>query len=291
MAYSMTGMGKASGEIKDPPLKIDVEIKSYNHRFLEISVKCPAHFAPFEDEIRRFVQQRVSRGHIVVIVQQDRELMSTTIEVDKPLLQAYLTLINELKQEHKVGGSIDINTLLSINGLIKFSQPQIDAENIFQEFTPILEQAMDAFLEMKRKEGTNIADEIMKSLDIIRRNAKQIEQWVPERNDNYKDHLAGLVKRTLKEYDEDRFYQELLYTIDRTDITEECKRLASHLQLFDEALSHEEHPGRKLNFILQEMQREANTCSVKANCLEISKAIIQVKEEIEKIREQVQNLE
>jgi uncharacterized protein (TIGR00255 family) len=291
MAYSMTGMGKASGEIKDPPLKIDVEIKSYNHRFLEISVKCPAHFAPFEDEIRRFVQQRVSRGHIVVIVQQDRELMSTTIEVDKPLLQAYLTLINELKQEHNVGGSIDINTLLSINGLIKFSQPQIDAENIFQAFTPILEQAMDAFLEMKRKEGTNIAEEITKSLDIIRRNAKQIEQWVPERNENYKDHLAGLVKRTLKEYDEDRFYQELLYTIDRTDITEECKRLASHLQLFDEALSHEEHPGRKLNFILQEMQREANTCSVKANCLEISKAIIQVKEEIEKIREQVQNIE
>lgn len=291
MPYSMTGMGKASGEIKNPPLKIDIEIKSYNHRFLEISVKCPAHLAPFEDEIRRFVQQRVSRGHIVVIIQQDRELLSTTIEVDKPLLQAYLSLINELKEDHDVGGSIDINTLLSINGLIKFSQPQIDAQNIYQQFTPILEQAMDAFLEMKRKEGDNIAGEIMKSLDIIRRNAKQIEQLVPERNDNYKDHLAGLVKRTLKEYDEDRFYQELLYTIDRTDITEECKRLASHLQLFDEALSHEEHPGRKLNFILQEMQREANTCSVKANCLEISKAIIQVKEEIEKIREQVQNLE
>ncbi len=291
MAYSMTGMGKASGEIKNPPLKIDVEIKSYNHRFLEMSVKCPAHLSPFEDEIRRFVQQRVSRGHIVVIIQQDREVLSTTIEVDKPLLRAYLKLVDELKNEHDVAGNIDINTLLSINGLIKFSQPQIDAQDIFREITPILERAMDNFLEMKKKEGDNIAGEIMKSLKIIQRNAKQVERFVPERNENYKDHLTALVKRTLKEYNEDRFYQELLYTIDRTDITEECKRLASHLQLFEDALSHEDHPGRKLNFILQEMQREANTCSVKANCLEISKAIIQIKEEIEKIREQVQNLE
>lgn len=291
MAYSMTGMGKASGEIKVPPLKIDVEIKSYNHRFLEISVKCPAHLAPFEDEIRRIVQQRVSRGHIVVIIQQDRELLSTTIEVDKPLLRAYLKLVDEMKSEQNVGGTIDINTLLSINGLIKFSQPQIDAQNIFDEFTPILLQALDDFLDMKKKEGDNIAGDIMKSLEIIKRNTLQIEESVPERNENYKDHLTNLVKRTLKDYDEDRFYQELLYTIDRIDITEECKRLTSHLELFEDALAHEDHPGRKLNFILQEMQREANTCSVKANCLQISKAIIQVKEEIEKIREQVQNIE
>jgi len=103
--------------------------------------------------------------------------------------------------------------------------------------------------------------------------------------------LELLLKQFKNDLNEERFYQELLYTVDRTDVTEECKRLFSHLALFKDALAQETHPGRKLNFLLQEMQREANTCTVKANFFKISKTVIQIKEEIEKIREQVQNLE
>ncbi len=291
MPYSMTGMGRAAGEIKKPPIRFDVEIKSYNHRFLEISVKCPNILLPFEDEIRKCIKNRVSRGHIVVIVQQDREILATNVEIDKPLLHVYLKLVDELKRTKKISGTIDVNTLLSIQGLIKLSQPQTDAMDIFNEFKPILKKAMDQFMKMKKEEGENIAREIRKCIATIEDNIHSVEKIIPERNEHYKNHLLDLLREYKREFNEDRFYQELLYTVDRTDVTEECKRLLSHLSLFKESLDNEDHPGRKLNFLLQEMQREANTCSVKANFLEISKAIVEIKEEVEKIREQVQNIE
>jgi len=291
MPFSMTGMGRASGEIHEPPVKFEVEIKSYNHRFLEVSVKCPNLLLPFEEDIRKYVQKRVSRGHIVVVIQQDREIAACNIELDKALVRAYMKAVKELKKEFKIKGMIDINTFLSVPGLIKFSQPPLESEDIFDEFKPILERAMDSFISMKKKEGENIAAEIRKSIKVIEKNIHNVESLIPERNDDYKKRLLELLQDYRKELNEERFYQELFYTVDRTDVTEECKRLFSHLSLFKEALNKEKHPGRKLNFLLQEMQREANTCSVKANFLKISKAVIQIKEEIEKIREQVQNIE
>ncbi len=291
MPYSMTGMGRAGGTIKDPSIKFEVEIKSYNHRFLEISVKCPNGILPFEDEIRRYVQKKVSRGHIIVIVQQDREILPCKVEVDRPVLRSYMKLVDELKKDYKIGGTIDINTLLSIPGLIKFSQPHVDSTNIYNAFKPILEKAMESFLKMKKKEGENIAREIRKSISVIEKYIRSIDKLIPKRNDYCKEHLLSLLRKSRNEFNEERFYQELLYNVDRTDITEECKRLSSHLSLFREALDKENHPGRKLNFLLQEIQREANTCSVKANFLGISKAVVHIKEEVEKIREQVQNIE
>jgi uncharacterized protein (TIGR00255 family) len=287
----MTGIGRASGEIKKPPIKFDVEIKSYNHRFLEISIKTPNSLLPFEDEIRKTIQKRLSRGHVVVLIQQDREVLPCTVEVDRPLLDAYLKLVEELKEKYKVGGTIDINALLAIPGLIKFSQGQADTRNIFNEFKPILEKALDAFLSMKKKEGVNTAHELEKSIHKVEENVRAIEALIPERNSYYKNHLLSMMHDYKKNFDEERLYQELLYNVDRTDVTEESKRLHSHLLLFRDSLEHDDHPGRRLNFLLQEMQREANTLSVKANYLDISKAVVHIKEEIEKMREQVQNLE
>jgi uncharacterized protein (TIGR00255 family) len=217
--------------------------------------------------------------------------MPSKIEVDRSLLEAYLKLAEELKEKYKAGGDVDINTLLAIPGLIKFSQTQADSKDIYNEFKPILGKALDSFLETKRKEGENIAKEIRKSVKKIEKNIREIEKLIPERNECYKNRLTELLKDYTKTLNEERFFQELLYTADRTDVTEECKRLYSHLLLFKESLDDEDHPGRKLNFFLQEMQREANTLSVKANYLEISKAVVSIKEEIEKIREQVQNIE
>lgn len=291
MPYSMTGMGRASGSIRKPPIKFDVEIKSYNHRFLEISVKCPNILLPFEDDIRRLVQQYVTRGHIVVVIQQDREITATSVEIDEVLLHTYLKIVEKLKKKHSVSGSIDINTLLSIQGLVKISQPSACSRVVYKKFKPVLQKALKAFLSMKKKEGTHTAQAIFKSIRVIERNINRVEALIPQRNSGYKNRLLDVMEQYKKDLNEERFYQELLYAVDRTDVTEECKRLFSHLKLFKEALRKETHPGRKLNFLLQEMQREANTCSVKANFLKISKAIVQIKEEIEKIREQVQNIE
>jgi len=291
MAYSMTGIGRASGDIRDPLIKFDVEIRSYNHRFLDISIKIPNCLQPFENEIRREVQSKLTRGHIVVVIQQDREIMPAKIEVDKPLLESYLKLANELRKHYHITGEIDINTLLAIPGLIKFSQTQVISEDIYKAFLPILRKAVDSMMRMKAKEGANIVREINKSVKRIAGYLHEIERVIPERNAYYKKHLLSLVKGVQKELSEERLYQELLYTAERTDVTEECKRLHSHLSLFKDSVAQEDQPGRKLNFLLQEMQREANTLSVKANYMHINETVVSIKEEIEIIREQVQNLE
>lgn len=291
MAYSMTGLGRASGDLKDPPLKFDVEIRSYNHRFLDVSIKLPNCLLPCETDIRRDVQTHLTRGHIVVVIQQDREIVPTKIEVDRNLLESYLKLAGELRGNYDIQGEIDINTLLSIPGLIKFSQPQVESQGIYKNFKPILERALKDLIQMKKKEGKNIVREITKSVDEIEDCVHEIERVIPERSEHYKENLLTLVKGSGREVNEERLYQELLYMAERTDVTEECKRLFSHLMLFRESLKTEDHPGRRLNFLLQEMQREANTLSVKANYLKISKTAVKIKEEVEKIREQVQNLE
>lgn len=291
MPYSMTGIGRATGVMKEPPIKFDVEIKAYNHRFLEISIRTPNALLPFESEIRRCVQTKVSRGHIIVVIQQDRDIFPTKVEIDRPLLDAYLQLADELRKNYKITGAIDINTLLAIPGLMKFSQTQKYSKGIYNAFKPVLEKALNAFLQMKKKEGDNIAKEIKKSLTRIEKNIRTIDELIPKRNEYHKNHLLNVLKDYTENLNEDRFYQELLYAADRTDVTEECKRLCSHLAIFKDSLKNEDHPGRRLNFLLQEMQREANTLGVKVNYLEISKAVMQIKEEIEKIREQVQNIE
>jgi uncharacterized protein (TIGR00255 family) len=287
----MTGMGRASGVIKKPLIKFDIEIKSYNHRFLEISVKCPNTLLPFEDEIRKCIQEKVTRGHIVVLIQQDREILDTRVDIDEPMLRAYMAVVDRLKKQYKISGQLDINTLLSVQGLVKFSQPVADSRDIFVAFKPILDKAIKAFLMMKKREGKNIEKDIRRAIAVIEKHISIVEKLIPQRNRDYKNHLEEIGKKFDKVLDEDRFYQELLYTVDRTDVNEECKRLSSHLALFKEALDNDDHCGRKLNFLLQEIQREANTCSVKANFLEISKSVVQIKEEVEKIREQVQNIE
>jgi len=291
MPYSMTGIGRASGELDSPAIKLDVEIKSYNHRFLEISVKSPNAFLPFEEEIRKVIQEKVSRGHVVVIIQQDREIMGTKFEVDRPLMNAYLTLAKELKAKHKATGKVDINALLGIPGLIRMSQTQTDTRQIFNDFKPILTRALDDFLKMKRREGEATARDIRKSLDTIEREFKNIEKLVPERDEFYRRRLEDLVREFKDTLDKDRFYQELAYISDRNDVSEETQRLRGHLSLFRESLERDDHPGRRMNFLLQEIQRESNTLSVKANFLRISESVVNIKEEIEKIREQVQNIE
>jgi len=291
MPYSMTGIGRSSGELEKPVIKFEVEIKSYNHRFLEISVKAPNAFAPFEEEIRKIVQEKVTRGHIIIFIQQDREILNAKFDVDRPLLDAYLSLAKELKGKHKAVGSVDINALLAIPGVIRMSQVQTDTRQVFEGFKPTLVRALNDFLKMKRREGEATAREIAKSLDVIEREFQSIEKLVPERDDYYRQRLADIVKDFKETLDKDRFYQELVYISDRNDVSEETQRLRGHLSLFRESLVEDDHPGRRLNFLLQEIQREANTLSVKANFLRISEAVVQVKEEIEKIREQVQNIE
>uniref|UniRef100_A0A7C4XTJ8 YicC family protein n=1 Tax=candidate division WOR-3 bacterium TaxID=2052148 RepID=A0A7C4XTJ8_UNCW3 len=291
MPYSMTGIGRASGQIKEPPIKFDVEIRSYNHRFLDISLKIPNSLAPFENELKKDIQNNVCRGHIVVVVQQDREILGNRFEVDKELLDAYLTVAREIKKKYKVTGVVNINTLLAIPGMIRISQEPSDTKLLYKSFRPIFDRALEELLKVKKLEGDYIRKEIESLLSVIDGEVEKIKKLIPERNEYYKKHLNELMKSDNEDIDQARLYQEILYIADRTDVSEEYVRLNGHIKLFKEALEGEKYPGRRLNFILQEMQREANTLSVKANYLEISESVVNIKEAIEKIREQVQNIE
>jgi uncharacterized protein (TIGR00255 family) len=291
MAFSMTGIGRAGGEISRPPIKFEVEIRSYNHRFLDISVKLPNSLLPFEDDVKRTVQEKVSRGHVVVVVQQDREVLGSRFEIDQTLLDAYIAVAREMRKRYRTGGTVDINTLLAIPGLVKVSQNQVDTKSIFEEFKPIFARALAEFLKAKKREGDNTCREIGHSIGMIDREVEKIKILIPERNEHYRDRLNGLLKEIGEKVDKERLYQEFLYISDRTDVSEEYDRLCGHIALFKESLKNDAHPGRRLNFILQEMQREANTLSVKAGYLKISEAVVNIKEAVEKIREQVQNIE
>ncbi len=289
--YSMTGIGRYSGRIRRPRIKFDVEMRSYNHRFLDISLKLPNSLLPFEDELKKILQDSICRGHVVVVVQQDREVFGNRFELDRDLLDAYLKVASELRKKYKLTGSIDINTLLAIPGLVRVSQEQTDTRVIFKGFLPIFNKALEELLKTKNREGEYIKKEILKILDGIEQETEKIKNAIPERNGYYKKRLNELVSCFNNNVDKERMYQEILYISDRTDVSEEYARLGGHIQLFKLALDNEKYPGRRLNFLLQEMQREANTLSVKANYLKISESVVNIKEAIEKIREQVQNIE
>lgn len=291
MPKSMTGVGRATGSVFSPAITLAVEIKSYNHRFLEISVKSPSAFAPIEDEIRKMVQRRVSRGHIIVNIQQDRELVNNQFEVDQPLVQAYMKTALTLKKKYRLAGNLNINTIMAIPGVIRISSGTPETDNLFRDFKPILTKALDDFLQMKENEGQSISRAIVVCLDLIDHRLTAIEQLIPQRDQHFRQRLSRQLSEFENNLDRDRFYQEIAYLADRLDITEEFQRLRSHMNLFRQSLAQDEHPGRRLYFLLQEMQREANTLSVKANFQAINEITVQIKEEIEKIREQAQNLE
>lgn len=291
MPKSMTGVGRATGSVFSPAITLAVEIKSYNHRFLEISVKAPSAFAPIEDEIRKMVQRRVSRGHIIVNIQQDRELVNNQFEVDQPLVQAYMKTALTLKKKYRLAGNLNINTIMAIPGVIRISAGTPETDNLFRDFKPILTKALDDFLQMKENEGQSISRAIVVCLDLIDHRLTAIEQLIPQRDQHFRQRLSRQLSEFENNLDRDRFYQEIAYLADRLDITEEFQRLRSHMNLFRQSLAQDEHPGRRLYFLLQEMQREANTLSVKANFQAINEITVQIKEEIEKIREQAQNLE
>lgn len=291
MPRSMTGVGRATGPVLEQKVTLAVEVKSYNHRFLEISIKAPSAFSALEEGIRKAVQEHVTRGHLIVTVQQDREIVGAHFEVDHALLQACLGLARELRRKHQASGAVNVNTLLALPGLIRASESPAVNGSLWPEFQDILKRALDDFITMKEQEGRSISQAIASSLDLVERELLTIERLIPERDRHFRERLTEDLKGFDLKLDKDRYYQEVVYMADRLDVTEEFQRLQGHLESFRRSLTQDPHPGRRLYFLLQEIQREANTLGVKANFQAIGEIVVRVKEEIEKIREQAQNLE
>lgn len=288
----MTGYGR--GESALGTGKLLVEIRTVNHRFCEISVRLPRSLALLEGKTREVVQSRISRGKINVNVTLDgNDSPVTRLKLNEPISAAYFDVLDQLQKRFHLSGQIDINTFLTLPDVLTWEQEEIGEEESWARLLEGLEAAILDVQDMKEREGNNLAKDLLTRLDLIDERVDRVVARVPEMLANYKKRVEDRLAEISQDADFNlaRLESELILFTDRTDCTEECVRLRSHVEQFRGLIHAPEPAGRKLNFLLQEMNREANTIGSKAQDVPIARDVIEIKEEIERLREQVQNFE
>lgn len=291
MISSMTGFGRAKAE--QTAFQITVEMRSVNHRFLEMNIRLPRQMMIFEDKIRKFVGEQIHRGRIEMSVLVEGEgLLERKLRVDWDLLAQYAAIMNEAENKLQLQNSATVQQLLAMPGVTAIEE----AENIHAAFESSLYEAVctavSALKQMRDKEGEQLHNDVVQQLNGIEECVDAIVPYAPAVVQKYRERLETKLQELYKqELDEQRLLTEVTLFADRCDIHEELVRLKSHLQQFREALLIDEPVGRKLDFIVQEMHREINTIGSKANDITISKHVVEMKNNLEKIREQVQNIE
>jgi uncharacterized protein (TIGR00255 family) len=292
MLKSMTGFGKGEG---DTALgKLYVEVRSVNHRYCDINIKLPKRLTPFENRIKETIRSQVSRGRIDVSLKLDNlGEEKIQLHVDLHLAEQYYQALQSLREKLQLKDEVSLALLAGSKDLITAKEEAGDIEPYWQEIVPILKRSFQDLDEMKRLEGESIAKDIQQRLEYIAQQLAIIKQQFPSRLEAYQNKLQERLQSLLKgmEVDFSRFQQEVAFLTERTDITEEIVRTESHLAQFTILWKGEESVGRKMEFLLQEIHREVNTVSAKANDAEISQRVVEIKSELEKIREQVQNIE
>ena len=288
----MTGYG--CGSFLSEKGEISVEIRTVNNRYLDLSLKLPKSFSVYEQRIREQVGQYLSRGRVNIWMQlKGEEDEQQTFSVNHTLVQAYLEAAREINQKHKLSGELDLQQILMLPDVLSVDVGQEPDEAEWERVRNALETALQETAKMRAREGQEIRKDFDKRLAQLDEYVSDIQQLADRGPDAEMSKLRDRVKRliTHEEIDEYRLELELALISDRIDISEECTRFFSHLTLFRELLEDEQSQGRKINFLLQEMNREANTMASKAYTADISHRVVKMKEEIEKIREQVQNIE
>ncbi len=290
MIYSMTGYGKGSATNEN--FTAEVEVKSVNSRFLEISLKLPASLMNREYDIREFVKSKVNRGKLSLIIQlKQNSSGGDSLFVNKEKLKSYLSLVKDVKKAAKISEKIKLEHVLNNKDIFSIPDPELsDAE--FLLIKKALDSALSELLKMKKNEGKELSKDLVQRIKIIESKLDAVEAESSASVNEYFLKLKDRITILLNDLnsDQDRLQQELAIIADKADITEECVRLRSHIKFFLESLNDDE-PGRKLNFLCQEMNRESNTISSKSISTLITHNSVFIKEEIEKIREQIQNIE
>ena len=290
MISSMTGFGAADGLVGDA--RATVEIRTVNHRFFSPNLKLPAAFGRWEGEIRELLRQKIARGHVTLTARIDRDSIEPVI--DETRLAHYLTALKALQKKHKLAGELDLSTLLRLPDVISAPSDEIEPSD-GDALVRLVAKAADNLTAMRKAEGAQLSGFLLERLDAIESRLARTEKRAPVRLKEQHERI----KRTVSELiggagaDPQRIAQEIAILADKLDIAEELDRFSSHLSTFRETTrSKTSDPvGKRLGFILQEMLREANTIGSKANDAPILEDVIAIKEELERIREQVENLE
>jgi len=288
----MTGYGRAESAVDG--LRITVEANSVNRKQTDLMIGLPRELTSLESRVRDVIHAFISRGRLNVTIQVVNESRSEpALALDSDLARTYYKAMLDLQKELRVGGEITIETLLRVPGVLRLPEEHLDANAVWPVVEQTLREALSDLITMREREGKNLARDLVKRLKLVRQALRKIKQLHPTVVKRYRHQLqeriekAGIPVLT----DDERMLKEIVLFADKTEITEELTRLESHFAQFAHAVRRIEPMGRTLDFMIQEIYRELNTLGAKANDAEISQLVVTCKAEMEKIREQVQNIE
>jgi len=292
MISSMTGYGRGGKLISGRD--IGVEIRSVNHRFFEFSARLPRYCSYMEEKLKNLVYERVSRGKVdfsLTIIAVDSP--GVEVAADKALAAGYLAAMRELSGELGIDDDVTLSSLARFHDIFTLRKAELDENALWNDVKTVAAEALEKYLAMRKNEGEKLAADIEERLAQILQGVAVVEERSPQNAEEYRNRLYQKMCEILEKHqiDEQRILQEAAIFAEKTAVAEETVRLRSHISQMREILGSGAPVGRKLDFLVQELNREVNTIGSKAQEIEISKVVVQIKSEIEKIREQIQNIE
>lgn len=292
MIKSMTGFGRSYGE--ENGYNISVELKSVNHRFFELYSRVPRQYAFLEEKLKSFVNSKVARGKIeCTLTIENLSDNSVEVQINKPLAKAYANSLKELSAELGLKEDFGSSLISRFPEVLNVTKQEIDEDLVWQSVKTIAENAIDKFILMRETEGEKLKTDLLLKCDHILECVSFVENRSPQTVSEYQERLYQKMKEVLEttSIDEQRILMEAAIYSDKVAVDEETVRLRSHIDQFKTFLNSEEAIGRKMDFLVQEMNRETNTIGSKCSDVEISRKVVDIKADIEKIREQIQNIE
>lgn len=292
MIKSMTGFGRSEQKINGR--EISVEIKSVNHRYFEFNCKTSRGYAFLEEKLKAYVQQRVSRGKIDIYVSVVcAEETQANVTLNHSLAAGYVAALKEIAAAYGVQDDISVSSVARFADIFTVHKAQEDEDEVWQSVLPVLDSAMESFMNMRKAEGARMKDDVLSRSGTILSIVEQIDEQSPQTVAQYREKLEERLRELLESasVDEQRLLTEAAIFADKTAVAEETVRLRSHFSQLQKFMEAKEPVGRKIDFILQEMNREANTIGSKVQNAPLAHLVVEIKSELEKIREQIQNIE
>ncbi|TLS37311.1 YicC/YloC family endoribonuclease [Pseudalkalibacillus caeni] len=291
MIRSMTGYGRANCQIHS--ISITVEMRSVNHRYCDITFRMPKHLLYIEDKMKKVIQKYVSRGKLEIYITVEGEgLTARTLSIDWDLMDQYIEGLKQAEKRYEVNGNVNLDSLLKVDDLFTVVEKEAKIESLEEKIIATVEEAAEKLCRMREKEGRSLKDDIANKLASLENYWEELNSYSDRVTKAYQERLHKKIEELTSDavVDENRILTEVAIFADKASIDEELIRLRSHVKQFYSILT-EEVIGRKLDFLVQELNRELNTIGSKANDYKISQKVVEMKSEIEKIREQVQNIE